>query len=44
MDNCWILCQDMADMKKVYDDFIVINLEQVNERGCVFKGSNFAVI
>ena len=29
MDNCWISCQamaDMADMKKVYDDFIIINL------------------
>jgi hypothetical protein len=26
MDNCWILCQVMADMKKVYDDLIIINL------------------
>ena len=26
MDNCWISCQAMADMKKVYDDLIIINL------------------
>ena len=26
MDNCWILCQVMADMKKVYDDLIIISL------------------
>ena len=26
MDNCWISCQVMADMKKVYDDLIIINL------------------
>ena len=26
MDNCWISCQVMADMKKVYDDLLVINL------------------
>ena len=26
MDNVWILCQVMADMKKVYDDLIIINL------------------
>ena len=26
MDNCWISCQVMADMKKVYDDLININL------------------
>ena len=26
MDNCWISCQVMADMKKVYDDVIIINL------------------
>ena len=26
MDNCWISCQVMADMKKVYDDLIFINL------------------
>ena len=26
MDNCWISCQVMADMKKVYNDLIVINL------------------
>ena len=24
MDNCWISCQVMADMKKVYDDLIII--------------------
>ena len=28
MDNCWISCQVMADMKKVYDDLIIINLFQ----------------
>ena len=26
MDNCWISCQVMSDMKKVYDDLIIINL------------------
>ena len=26
MGNCWISCQVMADMKKVYDDLIIINL------------------
>ena len=26
MDNCWITCQVMADMKKVYNDLIIINL------------------
>ena len=29
MDNCWILCQVMAVMKKVYDGLIVINLYHV---------------
>ena len=26
MANCWISCQVMADLKKVYDDLIIINL------------------
>ena len=26
MDNFWISCQVMADMKKVYDNLIIINL------------------
>ena len=26
MDNCWISCQVMADMKKVYNNLIIINL------------------
>ena len=26
MDNCWISCQVIADMKKVYDDLTIINL------------------
>ena len=26
MDYCWISCQNMADMKKVYDNLIIINL------------------
>ena len=26
MDNCWISCQITVDMKKVHDDFIIINL------------------
>ena len=26
LDNFWISCQVMADMKKVYDDFTIINL------------------
>ena len=25
MDNCWISCQVMADMKKVYNDLIIIS-------------------
>ena len=29
MDNFWISCQVMADMKKVYDDLIIINLFQI---------------
>ena len=28
MDNCWISYQVMADMRKVYDDLIIINLYQ----------------
>ena len=28
MDNYWISCQVMADMKKVYDDLIIIDLYQ----------------
>ena len=26
MDNCWISCQVMADMKKAYDDLTIIDL------------------
>ena len=26
MDNCWISCQVMADLKIIYDDLIIINL------------------
>ena len=26
MDNCRILCQVMADMKKIYDNLIILNL------------------
>ena len=26
MDNCWISCQVMADMEKIYDNLIIINL------------------
>ena len=26
MDNCWISCEVMANMKKVWDDLIIINL------------------
>ena len=26
MDNCWMSCQVVADMKKVYNDLIIINL------------------
>ena len=29
MDNCWISCQIMAGMKKVYKDLIIINLYQL---------------
>ena len=28
MDNCWISCQVMSDMEKIYDDLIIINLYQ----------------
>ena len=39
MDNCWISCQVMADMNKVYDDLININL-YYHQKGFtrVFKG------
>ena len=30
LDNCWISCQDMAGMKKVCDDFIIINLQDMS--------------
>ena len=30
MNNCWISCQVMADMKKVYDDLIIINLYNID--------------
>ena len=30
MDNCWISCQVMDDMKKVYDGLIIINLYQLS--------------
>ena len=26
MNNCWIACQVMANMEKVYNDLIIINL------------------
>ena len=31
MDNCWISCQVMADMEKVYDNLIIINLYSLPE-------------
>ena len=40
MDNCWIPCQVMAYMKKVYDDLIMINLyyeKKVNLLSCKYK-------
>ena len=30
MDSCWISCQVMADMKKVFDDLIINNLYRVS--------------
>ena len=30
MDNCWLSCEVMADMKKVYDDLIIITLYGFN--------------
>ena len=33
MDNCWISCQVKADIKKVYDDLIIINLYKIQEFG-----------
>ena len=44
MDNCWISCQVMADMKKVYDNLIIINLYlpfygiQKNKTNQILKG------
>ena len=32
MDNCWISCQVKADMRKVYDDIIIINLSRTDLR------------
>ena len=32
MDNCWISCQVMADMKKVYDDLTIINLYYLSKQ------------
>ena len=34
MDNCWISGQVIADMKKVYNDLIIINL-YVSQRAIV---------
>ena len=36
-DNCWISCQVMADMKKVYNNFIIISL--YNNAGCPNQAS-----
>ena len=47
MDNCWISSQVMADMKKVYDDLIIINLydhrikTSVRKSDWFFPGHNF---
>ena len=38
MDNCWISCQVMADMKKVYDDLIISNLYSFQMQ--LFKRNN----
>jgi len=38
MDNCWISCQAMADMKKVYDDLIKKSLLHLNH-GLIFWSS-----
>ena len=43
MDNCWISCQVMADMKKVYDDLIIINLYYVHCRSVVPGGAGGAM-
>ena len=43
MDNCWISCQVMADMNKVYDDLIIINLYCIeDEEVCVDRGGGHA--
>ena len=41
MNNCWISCQVMADMKKVYDDLIIINLLSIfSNFSCIFLNNN----
>ena len=38
MNNCWISCQVMADMKNVYDNLIIINLyNYVNVPKCQWQ-------
>ena len=37
MGNCWISCQVMADMKKVYDDLIIIDLYFILNRSAKNK-------
>ena len=32
MDNCWISCQVMDGMKKVYDDLIIVNLYELTKQ------------
>ena len=40
VDNCWISCQVMADMKQVYDDLIIINLYEYHKCRILLTWSN----
>ena len=33
MDDCWISCQVMVDVKKVYNDLTIIHLYQARRKG-----------
>ena len=39
MDNCWILCQVMADKENFYNDLIIINLYQKYQKTFVLVGT-----
>ena len=43
MRNCWISCQVLADVKKIYYDLIIINMYWVISKQCGRHFSNFMV-